>query len=198
MLGGRCVDIRTIEARPCPEGMEYAINTHGEAQCLCEEGKVYHEASRRCFPPYQQGPCATGDSLQMVSSPEQGGSFDCSSICSRWGSDGFVAMTPDCEQIHPWSLHTCPHYGCYSCHKIGGLGRPCASGKELKLNKDSLQAFCERPLIVPVIHSTVFFAGGVFCPGGKKHIHGSCRTPGFPARRRARPGQGPRRSAFPG
>jgi len=186
-FGGRCRTTEDIEAMQCPRGMYHVVNLYGEAECQCHPRYVFHEASAECWVPYQQGPCSEGQSLQMITAPENGAVFNCAvNICE---GPYRVPMTSSCEQVHPWSRHLHPTFSCSD---------PCFPSR-LRLNEVAMEYQCSPPPFSTHMYSPpVPFGQG--CPFGQEWAHGRCQKIiyNLPTQtRRNRPG-GKRRRGFLG
>jgi len=136
---GRCVSIEEMDVtRPCPSGMEWVNNLYGEAECECQSGKVFHEKSGQCGLPYLAGGvCGQGENLQMVSSPGDGGKFDCSPSLCEGDAVAFSAL----EQVHPWSVSQHPNYTCYDYSPRYSIGGPCPGRETMSVGPD-MSLYC--------------------------------------------------------
>jgi len=162
------------------------VNHHGEAECQCKRHLVFHEASAECWAPYRQGPCSEGQSLQLISAPENSAVFDCTkNICE---DPDAVPMTSSCEQVHPWSRHLHPTFSCSESYCSGAL----------RLNEVMMQYQCSPRQI----SSNIYYpqAPRQECPAGQERAHGKCQkiVNNLPTRARRNRPWGKRRRGFLG
>jgi len=193
LLKGRCRSTEDIEDRACPDRMSHVVNYLGEVECQCYDHLVFHESSGKCDVPYTEGLCLDGQSLQMVTQPEEGGHFDC---LENFCQDGGIPMTSSCEQVHGWSRHL---YTSYTCSNQ--TVNPCDGERHPMLDNETKQYHCGVP---PLTLPEVFFVNysphlrDAICPPGQQWAHGACQriVRNLPTQpRRNRPG-GKRRRKF--
>lgn len=139
--------VQKVDPAACSVNMVYVPE---EEACECEIGTLYHGPTDRCYVPFQEGPCSSGEHLVL---PRNSDIAKC--VVNTCGNNGTLPYKNICIQLLK-------------------PGDPCPPDEAMVVDQETYELTCQ--MIISVSHQIITAPVRGCLRGSRKIASGKCRA----------------------